>query len=52
MPPPGATTPPCPVCRSNDVDVTLSTTSGAYYRCQDCGHVWHDDTPKPHERAR
>ncbi len=52
MPPSGAATPPCPVCRSIEVEVTLKTASGAYYRCGDCGHVWHDDKPKPRGKAR
>ncbi|HTM25359.1 MAG TPA: hypothetical protein VL225_09210 [Vicinamibacterales bacterium] len=40
--------PRCPVCASADAKMTIETNYGAYWRCNACGHVWHEDArPRP-----
>jgi transcription elongation factor Elf1 len=51
MPAAGSGTPTCPKCNSTEVEMTLKTASGAYYRCGNCGHMWHTDKPQPRARA-
>lgn len=36
---------PCPACGGQRVDCTVPTDRGAYCRCNDCGHMWHQDGP-------
>jgi uncharacterized Zn finger protein len=43
-PPDVALCPPCPKCQSKDTRYTVTTSQGHYCRCENCGHVWHDDT--------
>jgi RNA polymerase subunit RPABC4/transcription elongation factor Spt4 len=52
---PASETPPripppeqCPVCGSTEINATVETNYGAYWRCRRCRHVWHHDTqPRP-----
>ena len=31
----------CPVCKSQDTTLTVSSYYRVYCRCSDCGHIWH-----------
>jgi len=33
----------CPECHSTDTTVTVACTTGIYFRCSACGHVWNQD---------
>ncbi len=46
---PGKPTPTrCPNCASTDTSPVFETNYGQYWRCAECGHVWHQDTrPRP-----
>lgn len=33
----------CPRCQSTNVKPTTASDVGAYYRCEECGHLWHMD---------
>jgi hypothetical protein len=37
----------CPECDKLRVALTAKTMRGAYYRCETCGHVWHQDDDDP-----
>jgi hypothetical protein len=38
----------CPACASTNTTTTVQTNYGAYWRCSDCGHTWHEDArPRP-----
>jgi len=43
----------CPACDKLRVSLTARTMRGAYYRCEACAHLWHqdnDETP-PESKA-
>ena len=50
----------CPACDKLRVSLTARTMRGAYYRCEACAHLWHqdnDETPpeskaEEHERLQ
>ena len=33
----------CPECKGKRTRPTIATARGSYRRCEDCGHVWHQD---------
>jgi hypothetical protein len=33
----------CPACDKLRVSLTARTMRGAYYRCETCAHLWHQD---------
>src|ERR671922_223269 len=39
-----ALSPICPQCEGRNARRTVASQVGAYYRCNECGHIWHLDT--------
>lgn len=35
----------CPECNTYRVILQLLTSYGSYCRCENCGHLWHQDRP-------
>ena len=40
----------CPSCNGARCQKTVVTQRGAYYRCGECGHMWHVDRSPTDER--